>query len=82
MSRKRVASPEARQLIALSLTGGKKILLRSCGKDATEQFHNFHSPSVLKKQAAPLLIGRVEGAEEAEAPAEEEDTTYFGDLVP
>ncbi|BGP24446.1 hypothetical protein JCM10295v2_003359 [Rhodotorula toruloides] len=79
--------------------GGKKILLKQGGKDATDQFNNFHSKSVLEKTAKPFLIGRVgdeanqgTDAEEAvenkvedEAPTqveEEEDTTYFGDLVP
>ena len=29
--------------------GGKKVLTRMCGKDATEQFHALHSASVLDK---------------------------------
>ncbi|CAM0140567.1 hypothetical protein VKS41_006586 [Umbelopsis sp. WA50703] len=39
--------------------GGKKILLKSCGKDATAQFKNFHNDSVLDSVAQPFLIGVV-----------------------
>ncbi|KAI5476162.1 hypothetical protein MNV49_000380 [Pseudohyphozyma bogoriensis] len=68
--------------------GGKQILLKSAGKDSTEAFHKFHAPSVLSKTAAPMKIGVLEGHEAPPAPEEvnetedDEDTTYFGDLVP
>ncbi|ORY92790.1 acyl-CoA dehydrogenase/oxidase [Leucosporidium creatinivorum] len=66
--------------------GGKKILIKSAGQDATDQFNKFHSPSVLKKQAAPFRIGSIGAAASTEAAdaeeEEDEDTTYFGDLVP
>ncbi|KAH8553511.1 cytochrome b5-like heme/steroid binding domain-containing protein [Umbelopsis sp. PMI_123] len=39
--------------------GGKKILLKSTGKDATEQFKNFHDDAVLESVAKPFLIGVV-----------------------
>lgn len=66
-------------------TGGQKILVKSAGQDATEQFHRFHSASVLQNQAAPFRIGSI-GADastkDADDHEEDEDTTYFGDLVP
>lgn len=39
--------------------GGRSILLKACGTDATEVFWQFHSAKVLKRHAAPLLIGKV-----------------------
>lgn len=43
----------------LSFPGGKKILLKSSGKDATAQFKNFHNDAVLESVAKPFLIGVV-----------------------
>ncbi|KAM0788311.1 hypothetical protein ACM66B_001454 [Microbotryomycetes sp. NB124-2] len=37
--------------------GGKKILVNSCGADATEKFWKFHSKKVLTKTAAPMKVG-------------------------
>ncbi|KAL7004708.1 hypothetical protein EMMF5_005722 [Cystobasidiomycetes sp. EMM_F5] len=42
--------------------GGKKILLKACGKDSSAAFWQFHSEKVLKKTAAPMKIGTVGGA--------------------
>ncbi|KAK4058340.1 hypothetical protein OIO90_000498 [Microbotryomycetes sp. JL221] len=39
--------------------GGKKILVNSCGVDATEKFWKFHSKKVLNKTAAPMKIGQL-----------------------
>jgi cytochrome b involved in lipid metabolism len=39
--------------------GGKKILLKSSGKDATKQFQSFHNDAVLESVAKPFLIGVV-----------------------
>ncbi|PLW40559.1 hypothetical protein PCASD_07770 [Puccinia coronata f. sp. avenae] len=39
--------------------GGKKILLKSCGKDATELFHQYHTNKILKTVAGPMMIGQV-----------------------
>ncbi|KDN35580.1 putative cytochrome b5 [Tilletiaria anomala UBC 951] len=39
--------------------GGKKILLRNCGKDATDAFWSYHSEKVMEKQGKPLKIGQV-----------------------
>lgn len=45
--------------------GGKKVLLKAGGTDATKQFDAFHGPSVLKNIASKYLIGEV-GAETQE----------------
>ena len=37
--------------------GGKKVLVRVGGKDATEQFHQLHKESVLEKVAKQHQIG-------------------------
>lgn len=69
--------------------GGKKVLLKAAGADATKQFDAFHSPSVLTKIASKYLIGEVgvEGTESAEAdevvdqnPLQVGET--YGDMVP
>jgi cytochrome b involved in lipid metabolism len=43
--------------------GGKKVLLKVAGTDATQQFDNFHALSVLEKHSQ-LQIGEV-GTQEA-----------------
>lgn len=40
--------------------GGKKILLKNCGKDASEAFWNYHSEKVLKSVAEEYKIGESE----------------------
>ena len=40
--------------------GGKKILLRYCGKDATEQFQKYHAPTVLSGIAQKYKVGTVD----------------------
>ncbi|GAA5980538.1 hypothetical protein JCM11641_006673 [Rhodosporidiobolus odoratus] len=47
--------------------GGRKILLNSAGKDATEKFWQFHSKKVLEKTATTFLIGKI-GDESDQAP--------------
>ncbi|KAI8826786.1 putative cytochrome b5 [Fimicolochytrium jonesii] len=42
--------------------GGKKVLLKNCGKDATKQFEQFHSDKVLDKYGPKLYIGDVKTA--------------------
>ncbi|KAJ3158606.1 hypothetical protein HK101_001269 [Irineochytrium annulatum] len=43
--------------------GGKKVLVKVAGKDASKQFHNFHNAAqVLKKWGPKLLKGDVAGA--------------------
>lgn len=37
--------------------GGKKILLKNCGKDATEAFWTYHSEKILEKVAKEYEIG-------------------------
>lgn len=65
-------------------TGGKKVLLKAAGTDATKQFDSFHNASVLQKVAAPFLIGEVglkEEQEEVERPPLTVGYT-FGDMIP
>jgi len=40
--------------------GGKKILLRNCGKDASEAFWSYHSEKIMEKQAKKYKIGERE----------------------
>jgi cytochrome b involved in lipid metabolism len=39
--------------------GGKKILLRMAGKDATQEFDNFHKIDVLQKYGSQLYVGNL-----------------------
>ncbi|KAI8983530.1 acyl-CoA dehydrogenase/oxidase [Pilobolus umbonatus] len=67
--------------------GGKKVLLKAAGTDATKQFDAFHSPSVLDKIASKYLIGEI-GTDEVQEEEEVEDFNplkvgeAYGDMVP
>ncbi|KAI9093736.1 cytochrome b5-like Heme/Steroid binding domain-containing protein [Phlyctochytrium arcticum] len=42
--------------------GGKKVLLKNCGKDATKQFDQFHDAKVLEKYGPKFVVGEVAGS--------------------
>ena len=48
--------------------GGKKILSRVAGKDASKQFWKYHNESILKKYKSQLQIGSLDTKQSAEAP--------------
>jgi hypothetical protein len=49
-------------------TGGKKILTRVAGKDASKQFWKYHNESILKKFKAKLQVGSLDTKKVAAAP--------------
>ncbi|KAJ3219098.1 hypothetical protein HDU67_002754 [Dinochytrium kinnereticum] len=69
--------------------GGKKVLLKVAGKDASKQFDQFHNAGILEKYSPKLYKGDVGGAaapvsavvEEAPLVGVGEGET-FGDMVP
>ncbi|KAG9298685.1 hypothetical protein G9A89_012753 [Geosiphon pyriformis] len=61
--------------------GGKKVLVKVAGTDATKQFDNFHNLSILDKYAPKLLIGEIGSAAQQDEVASSEEGP-FGDLVP
>ena len=61
--------------------GGETVLLPVLGRDATDEFNNFHSPSVLHKSRPKLRIGRLEDYEPF-ADKLTIDENAFGQLVP
>ncbi|CAB4390929.1 unnamed protein product [Rhizophagus irregularis] len=61
--------------------GGKKVLLKVAGTDATKQFDNFHNLSVLEKHTQ-LQIGEVGSAQEEVSNEASSGEGPFGDLVP
>lgn len=62
--------------------GGKKVLLKASGTDATKQFDAFHNSGVLAQYGPGLLIGEV-GAADSDNAQDEDDWTVspvaFGD---
>lgn len=44
----------------LAFTGGKKILTRVAGKDASKQFWKYHNEGILKKYKKSLQIGSLD----------------------
>jgi hypothetical protein len=44
----------------VELSGGKKILQRVAGKDASKQFWKYHNAGILKKYQAQLQIGSLD----------------------
>ncbi|KAG0054774.1 hypothetical protein BGZ83_010450 [Gryganskiella cystojenkinii] len=68
--------------------GGKKIILKNAGTDATKQFDAFHNAGVLEKYGA-LCIGVIDGAPQSgeAAPAAtsstaDDDEMQFGEMIP
>ncbi|KAL4749829.1 hypothetical protein BDW72DRAFT_125821 [Aspergillus terricola var. indicus] len=49
--------------------GGKKILTRVAGKDASKQFWKYHNEGILKKYKSQLQIGSLDSKKAPEAPA-------------
>ena len=74
--------------------GGKKVLLKVAGKDASKQFEQFHSPQVLDQYGPKLYKGEIGSAvatnivsqviKEEEAPVSQglHEGEAFGDLIP
>lgn len=75
--------------------GGKKIIVKVAGKDATKQFHQYHNvTAVLAKYGPQLYIGDIGTASAAVVPASapapapqkkaesKQNTRMFGELVP
>ncbi|RKF59912.1 Acyl-CoA dehydrogenase apdG [Erysiphe neolycopersici] len=58
--------------------GGKKILSRVAGKDASKQFWKYHNESILRKYKKQLLVGVLDSKENKEL----EPTTESHEVVP
>lgn len=63
--------------------GGKRVLLKVAGKDATTQFNQFHKPEVLAKYGPALFKGAIgESSKPKETPFYIDPDRVFGDLIP
>lgn len=52
--------------------GGKKVLLKKAGKDASKEFKTFHNDAIMQRVGLPMQIGIIGTAEEKPvAPVEE-----------
>ena len=71
--------------------GGRKVVLREAGKDATKKFKALHAPSVLSMYDDDLMIGVIGSSNDAVATAVSkrdqarkliESAGFYGDLIP
>lgn len=61
--------PKLTNCSLLRLIGGKKILQRVAGKDASKQFWKYHNEGILKKYQKRLQIGSLDTKPKPAAPA-------------
>ncbi|KAN0102238.1 putative acyl-CoA dehydrogenase [Hyaloscypha variabilis] len=61
--------------------GGKKILTRVAGKDASKQFWKYHNEGILKKYKSKLLVGSLDTKKASVAPPAEEKKAEQKQLV-
>ncbi|KAJ9068647.1 hypothetical protein DSO57_1026529 [Entomophthora muscae] len=71
--------------------GGKKIVLKVAGQDASKQFVNFHNQDILDKYTPKLCIGKIGDGSDVSLTAQEdhalveeegESSIGFGDMIP
>eukprot|EP01125_Pyxidicula_operculata_P020348 TRINITY_DN750_c0_g1_i2.p1 TRINITY_DN750_c0_g1~~TRINITY_DN750_c0_g1_i2.p1 ORF type:complete len:427 (+),score=115.31 TRINITY_DN750_c0_g1_i2:39-1319(+) len=65
--------------------GGKRVLLKVAGKDASKEFKQFHSDSILQQYGPKLQVGNVGSGSvvsEIESQMPSEDSQKFGNMVP
>ncbi|CAO3672557.1 unnamed protein product [Umbelopsis ramanniana] len=66
--------------------GGKKILLKVAGKDASKQFAQFHNAQIMENVGLPLQVGVIGGAVQQAKPekpkAAAEAGNRVGDMIP
>lgn len=77
-----------RSIFNLFTAGGKKVVLKVAGKDATKEFNNFHNAAdVINKYGPKLYVGDIGSGSAApqQAPKKESvpnDAGMFGELIP
>jgi cytochrome b involved in lipid metabolism len=52
--------------------GGKKVLAKKAGKDATKEFKTFHNDAIMQRVGLPMQIGVIGSAEKVEEKKVEE----------
>ncbi|ORE10824.1 acyl-CoA dehydrogenase NM domain-like protein [Rhizopus microsporus var. microsporus] len=68
--------------------GGKKVLLKKAGKDASKEFKTFHNESIMQRIGQPMQIG-VLGTDAHQSPSQQSEskdqadiTQRFGENIP
>lgn len=52
--------------------GGKKVLVKKAGKDASKEFKTFHNESIMQRVGLPMQIGVIASAQAAEEPKKQQ----------
>eukprot|EP01125_Pyxidicula_operculata_P013465 TRINITY_DN446_c0_g2_i6.p1 TRINITY_DN446_c0_g2~~TRINITY_DN446_c0_g2_i6.p1 ORF type:complete len:529 (+),score=122.42 TRINITY_DN446_c0_g2_i6:1-1587(+) len=62
--------------------GGKKVLSKVSGTDASKQFHKFHSPSVLEQHGKQFQVGSIVTEKKETKKSSKKGGRTFGQLIP
>jgi cytochrome b involved in lipid metabolism len=62
--------------------GGRRLLLKSAGKDATKEFLEYHKKELLEKYIEKFCVGKINTKNNLLKTKFTNSRNYFGELVP